>query len=129
MLTWRRLPSLFFCTATVTVCSLYLQLQRLYRERADADVAVVESHLQQLLSEAGSPGRSIPTAHVKHFCKNARNIRVVRWVYCCPCFLYFCAHVPFTYDAANKAPALRGYCLDSTPHTKRRHTLLSICCC
>lgn len=63
--------------------SLYLQLQRLYRERADADVAAVESHLQQLLPEAGSPGRSIPTSEVKHFCKNARNIRVIRWVHLC----------------------------------------------
>jgi amyloid beta precursor protein binding protein 1 len=60
------------------VYSLYLQLQRLYRERADADVAAVEAHLQQLLAEAGSPGRSIPSSEVKHFCKNARNIRVIR---------------------------------------------------
>jgi amyloid beta precursor protein binding protein 1 len=58
--------------------SLYLQLQRLYRERADADVAAVEAHLQQLLGEAGSPGRCIPSAEVKHFCKNARHIRIVR---------------------------------------------------
>jgi hypothetical protein len=43
-------------------------------------VAAVEGHLGQLLAGLGSPGRSIPTADVKHFCRNARNIRVVRCV-------------------------------------------------
>eukprot|EP00878_Enallax_costatus_P020102 GHUV01021234.1.p1 GENE.GHUV01021234.1~~GHUV01021234.1.p1 ORF type:complete len:521 (+),score=136.35 GHUV01021234.1:1712-3274(+) len=58
---------------------LYLQLQRLYREQADSEVAAVEAHLQQLIASLGSPGRNVPSALVKHFCRNARNIRVVRY--------------------------------------------------
>eukprot|EP00879_Flechtneria_rotunda_P033180 GHRR01036725.1.p1 GENE.GHRR01036725.1~~GHRR01036725.1.p1 ORF type:complete len:213 (+),score=66.28 GHRR01036725.1:2977-3615(+) len=58
---------------------LYLQLQRLYRDQAAAEAAAVEAHLQQILATIGSPSRTIPAAEVKHFCRNARNIRVVRY--------------------------------------------------
>lgn len=58
---------------------LYLQLQRLYRQQADADVSSVEGHLAALLGALGSPGRAIASSDVRHFCRNARNIRVVRY--------------------------------------------------
>jgi hypothetical protein len=58
--------------------SLYLQLQGLYRDQADSELAAVEAHLNQIIADLGSPGRSISSAEVKHFCRNARNIRVVR---------------------------------------------------
>lgn len=58
---------------------LYLQLQRIYREQADTDLAALEGHLTQVLAEVGSPGRTIPAAEVRHFCRNARHIRVVRF--------------------------------------------------
>jgi hypothetical protein len=73
--------------SAAAAASLYLQLQRLYRDQADAEVAAVEAHLGQLLATLGSPGRSIPTSDVKHCCRNARNIRVVRCVYECGCLI------------------------------------------
>eukprot|EP00775_Hariotina_reticulata_P012383 gene12383-12517_t len=58
---------------------LYLQLQGVYREQADNELAALEAHLNQIIADLGSPGRSIPSAEVKHFCRNARSITVVRY--------------------------------------------------
>jgi hypothetical protein len=61
-------------TATTTA---YLQLQHVYRERADADVAAVEAHAGRILAAQGRSPAAIPHAAVRTFCKNASNIR---WV-------------------------------------------------
>jgi hypothetical protein len=58
--------------------SLYLRLQRLYREQADAHVAAVAARVRRLLEAAGRPGDAIPAAAVRNFCRNARNLRLVR---------------------------------------------------
>jgi hypothetical protein len=60
-------------------CRLYLQLQRLYRAQADRDVAAVEAHVRDTLSSIGRPADSVSRESIKHFCKNARNLRVIRW--------------------------------------------------
>jgi len=62
------------------LCRLYLQLQRLYRAKADSDAAAVEAHARTILARLGRPADSLPPAELRLFCKNARNIRVVRWV-------------------------------------------------
>lgn len=54
---------------------LYLQLQRIYRDQADADVTAIEAHLQKLLTAHGRAAASIPRVFIKQFCKNARNLR------------------------------------------------------
>ena len=54
---------------------LYLQLQRLYREQAEADVSAVERHTRELLQRIGRDPSSIPRSAVALFVKNARNIR------------------------------------------------------
>lgn len=59
-------------TATTTA---YLQLQRVYRERADANVAAVEAHAGRILSAQGRSPTAIPHAAVRNFCKNACNLR------------------------------------------------------
>lgn len=59
-------------TATTTA---YLQLQRVYRERADADVAAVEAHAGRILTALGRSPTAIPHAVVRTYCKNARNLR------------------------------------------------------
>lgn len=55
--------------------AMYLQLQRVYRERADEDVAAVEGHVQRILSSIGRAPGSIPHVSIRTFCKNARNLR------------------------------------------------------
>jgi hypothetical protein len=40
----------------------------------------VEAHARTILARLGRPADSLPPAELRLFCKNARNIRVVRWV-------------------------------------------------
>ena len=54
---------------------MYLQLQRTYRRKAEADAAVVEAHVQALLSSIGRDAHSISHAAILSFVKNARNLR------------------------------------------------------
>lgn len=62
-------------------CRLYLQLQRVYREKADKDVAAVEAHVHAILSRLGKDTSSISSDTVRLYCKQARNLRLVRWVW------------------------------------------------
>ncbi len=55
--------------------AMYLQLQRVYRERADQEVAAVEGHLARLLASLGRAPGAIPRPDVRAFCKNSRNLR------------------------------------------------------
>ena len=55
--------------------AMYLQLQRVYRERAEQEAAAVEGHLGRLLASLGRAPGAIPPPHVRAFCKNARNLR------------------------------------------------------
>lgn len=54
---------------------LYLQLQRTYREAAEADAAAVERRARAELQRLGRDPASIPRSAVTAFVKNARNIR------------------------------------------------------
>ncbi|EFN59362.1 hypothetical protein CHLNCDRAFT_137823 [Chlorella variabilis] len=56
----------------------YLELQRIYRAKADADAAAVEAHARAILEGAGRDPAAIPAADIKHFCKHARYLRLVR---------------------------------------------------
>ncbi|CAK0763153.1 hypothetical protein CVIRNUC_003029 [Coccomyxa viridis] len=58
---------------------MYLQLQRTYRRKAEADAAAVKAHTQALLTSIGRSPQSISTAAISAFVKNARNLRVVRY--------------------------------------------------
>jgi amyloid beta precursor protein binding protein 1 len=81
---------------------LYLDLQRLYKEKAEQDALAVEGHLKILLDAAGreaisnniangnnnnnnninnnnnNTAAAIPLSEVRRFCKNARHLRLVR---------------------------------------------------
>ena len=54
---------------------MYLQLQRTYRRKAEADAAAVKAHTQALLTSIGRSPQSISTAAISAFVKNARNLR------------------------------------------------------
>mmetsp|Transcript_8982 Transcript_8982/g.19249 ORF Transcript_8982/g.19249 Transcript_8982/m.19249 type:complete len:537 (+) Transcript_8982:66-1676(+) len=58
---------------------LYLRLQRVYKERADRDVRAVEGHVRAILGRIGREPSSIPLEAVRYYCRNARNLRVVRY--------------------------------------------------
>ncbi|KAK9831545.1 hypothetical protein WJX81_007869 [Elliptochloris bilobata] len=57
----------------------FLALQRLYRERAEADAAAVEARAAALLKRLGRDPGQLQRAAVRLFAKNARNLHVVRW--------------------------------------------------
>ncbi|GBG92527.1 hypothetical protein CBR_g55862 [Chara braunii] len=57
----------------------YIALQQLYQKKAAADVAAVAVHVQRILKEAGQVPESIPCPTIKLFCKNARNLQVIRY--------------------------------------------------
>ena len=50
----------------------------MYGEKAARDVGEVESYAQQLLKDMGRDPSSLPRGAVKHFCKHARHLKVVR---------------------------------------------------
>ncbi len=57
----------------------YLDLQRIYKEKSEADIAAVSQHVAALLKErAGKDATAIPAAEIKRFCRHARQLRVVR---------------------------------------------------
>lgn len=62
---------------------LFLQLQRIYKEQAEADVTAIEAHLHKILRAHGRAAASIPRAFIKQFCKNARNLRCERLTHSC----------------------------------------------
>ncbi|CAI5466399.1 unnamed protein product [Closterium sp. Yama58-4] len=62
-----------------SLTDFYVALQRIYLSKADADVAAVQRHVSELLKSIGRDPASIPLATIKLFCKNARNLRVVRF--------------------------------------------------
>ncbi|XP_002975259.2 NEDD8-activating enzyme E1 regulatory subunit AXL [Selaginella moellendorffii] len=57
----------------------YILLQRCYQAKAESDVSAVEAHVRSILSQLGRDPDSISRAAIKHFCKNSRNLRVLRY--------------------------------------------------
>ena len=62
------IPDMTALTAT------YLELQRLYRDRAEADQAALAGHVQSIEQTIGQAAK-IPTISIRNFAKNARNLR------------------------------------------------------
>ena len=52
----------------------YLELQRLYRERAEADQVALAAHVQSIEQAMGQAAK-IPANSIRSFAKNARNLR------------------------------------------------------
>ena len=62
------IPDMTALTAT------YLELQRIYRERADADHAALAAHVHSIEQSTGQPVK-IASSAIRNFAKNARNLR------------------------------------------------------
>ena len=59
----------------------FLELQRLYRERAEKDVAALREHVQQAESINAETRQRIPVSYVRTFAKNARHLRCWPWLF------------------------------------------------
>lgn len=62
-----------------SITEYYIGLQRIYQSKADADVSAVEAHVRRLLKLLALDINQIPRSTIKTFCKNARNLRVLRY--------------------------------------------------
>ncbi|XP_052178212.1 NEDD8-activating enzyme E1 regulatory subunit AXR1-like isoform X2 [Diospyros lotus] len=58
---------------------LYVNLQKIYQAKAEADCLVVEQHVRNILKKIGRDPDSIPKPVIKSFCKNARKLTVCRY--------------------------------------------------
>ncbi|KAK1431880.1 hypothetical protein QVD17_08644 [Tagetes erecta] len=58
---------------------LYVNLQKLYQAKAEADFLVVEQRVRNILKKIGRDPYSISKAVIKSFCKNARKLMVCRY--------------------------------------------------
>ena len=55
--------------------ALYLELQRVYRAKADADLAAVQRHMASKLRSLGRSPDAIPGDAVRLFVRNAASLR------------------------------------------------------
>ncbi|KAL2930463.1 NEDD8-activating enzyme E1 regulatory subunit AXR1 [Bienertia sinuspersici] len=57
----------------------YVNLQKVYQSKAEADFLAMEKHVQSLLKNIGRDPSSISKMTIKSFCKNARKLTVCRY--------------------------------------------------
>ncbi|KAL3848992.1 hypothetical protein ACJIZ3_010874 [Penstemon smallii] len=58
---------------------LYVNLQKIYQAKAEADFLVMEQRVKKLLKKIGRDPDSISKATIKSFCKNARKVKICRY--------------------------------------------------
>ncbi|XP_022776644.1 NEDD8-activating enzyme E1 regulatory subunit AXR1-like isoform X2 [Durio zibethinus] len=57
----------------------YVNLQKIYQAKSEADFLVIEQRVRNILKKIGRDPHSIPKAMIKSFCKNARKLKVCRY--------------------------------------------------
>ncbi|OZJ06235.1 hypothetical protein BZG36_00820 [Bifiguratus adelaidae] len=57
----------------------YVQLQNVYRQKAQQDIAAVRAHLENVLRHLELPPDSVPHVELESFCKHAAYIKVIRY--------------------------------------------------
>lgn len=58
--------------------SNYLQLQHLYKEKAENDIETVSKHVRDIASELGLDEQAVSSNEIKRICIHSRILRVVR---------------------------------------------------
>ncbi|WCJ37568.1 NEDD8-activating enzyme E1 regulatory subunit AXR1 [Euphorbia peplus] len=58
---------------------LYVNLQKIYLAKAEADCLVIEKRVRNILKKVGRDSDSISKSTLKSFCKNARKLKVCRY--------------------------------------------------
>ncbi|PIA17659.1 hypothetical protein COEREDRAFT_80352 [Coemansia reversa NRRL 1564] len=56
----------------------YIELQRLYKQKAEQDKTELTAHLHNVLQEASLPSNHVSPGTIDLFCKNANRLRLVR---------------------------------------------------
>lgn len=57
-------------------CRHYVNLQKIYQAKAEADALVIEQRVRNILKKIGRDLDSISKANIRGFCKNARKLTV-----------------------------------------------------
>ncbi|KAK9757273.1 hypothetical protein RND81_01G153100 [Saponaria officinalis] len=57
----------------------YVNLQKIYQAKAEADIIAMEQHVQNILKKIGRESHAISKTTIKSFCKNARKLTVCRY--------------------------------------------------
>ncbi|KAK4386251.1 NEDD8-activating enzyme E1 regulatory subunit AXR1 [Sesamum angolense] len=58
---------------------LYVNLQKIYQAKAEADFLVMEQRVRKILKKIGRDPDSISKSTIKTFCRNARKLKVCRY--------------------------------------------------
>ncbi|KAL0328018.1 UNVERIFIED_CONTAM: NEDD8-activating enzyme E1 regulatory subunit AXR1 [Sesamum calycinum] len=58
---------------------LYVNLQKIYQAKAEADFLVMEQRVRKILKKIGRDPDSISKATIKTFCRNSRKLKVCRY--------------------------------------------------
>ncbi|KAJ9176902.1 hypothetical protein P3X46_012166 [Hevea brasiliensis] len=58
---------------------LYVNLQKIYQAKAEADYLVIEQRVKNILKKIGRDPDGISKTMIKSFCKNARKLKVCRY--------------------------------------------------
>jgi amyloid beta precursor protein binding protein 1 len=61
-------------------CRLYVNLQKIYLAKAEADFLVIQQRVKSILKRIGRDPDSISKAMIKSFCKNARKLKVSSYI-------------------------------------------------
>ncbi|KAK6252057.1 hypothetical protein QUC31_013777 [Theobroma cacao] len=64
---------------SILLCRHYVNLQKIYQAKSEADFLVIEKRVRNILKKIGRDPNSIPKATIKSFCKNARKLKVCRY--------------------------------------------------
>eukprot|EP00250_Pteridium_aquilinum_P009703 c18873_g1_i2 orf=127-1713(+) len=57
----------------------YVTLQKIYQEKAESHVSALDGRVKKLMKQIGRDPHSISKSTIKQFCKNSRNIQVLRY--------------------------------------------------
>eukprot|EP00741_Cyanophora_paradoxa_P004415 tig00000802_g4285.t1 len=74
-----RLPLMGSLPDMTATTESYIELQRVFQEKAAKDVAAVQARLQATLSRLGRPADTVSAEEAKAFCRNAPYIRLLRY--------------------------------------------------
>ncbi|KAF2284952.1 hypothetical protein GH714_032989 [Hevea brasiliensis] len=58
---------------------LYVNLQKIYQAKAEADYLIIEQRVKNILKKIGRDPDGISKTMIKSFCKNARKLKVCRY--------------------------------------------------
>ncbi|KAF9606688.1 hypothetical protein IFM89_027732 [Coptis chinensis] len=64
---------------SVLSCRYYINLQKIYQAKAEADFLAIEQRVRNILKRIGREPYSIPKTTIKSFCRNARKLIVCRY--------------------------------------------------